>query len=210
MTQKPFLLSLLIILVGACNQGETGKPRAVASFTLPMPPGWEVETISIPIDFARSIDYKGQEDIRFMPGWAVAASNEYWSYCFLWSLQNKPAVKANDIAVNLKAYFTGLISRNIQKNQIPREKLFETETSFTKITTSPGDAETFQGTVHMLDYKKQEPMILNCIVHLRLCPGQNITYLFHELSPRPVGDTVWKRLDELWKGFSCIADTSRK
>jgi hypothetical protein len=79
----------------------------------------------------------------------------------------------------------------------------ETKTAFTKTETLQGDAATFSGTIRMLDYMKQEPITLNCIVHVKTCPGQTNTYLFHELSPRPFTDTVWKSMDQIWSAFTC-------
>ena len=42
--------------------------------------------------FAPSIKYKGVEDIRFTPGWGKAGSEEYWTYAFLWFLDDEPFV----------------------------------------------------------------------------------------------------------------------
>ena len=61
-----------------------------APYTLDTPKGWDVERFLIPIGFAPTISYKGVEDIRFTPGWAKKETDEYWSYAFLWYLDDTP------------------------------------------------------------------------------------------------------------------------
>ena len=191
----------------SCNQKSDSKQKErkllSALYTLPIPWGWETELFSIPIKFAPEIKYKGVEEIRFAPGWSKVSSNEYWTYCFLWCLENKPGIDANILQTNLKAYYTGLINTNIQKGKTYQDKKYETETAFTEIKTENGDLATFSGTIRMLDYMQQEPIILNCIAHLKFCPQQKSTFLFHEISPKPFTDTVWNSLNKIWAGFSC-------
>jgi hypothetical protein len=202
---------LLLILAGviallSCRQNvknKTAHKKPAASYTLPVPQGWGTEFFLIPISFAPQIAYKGVEDIRFAPGWAKAGSNEYWTYCFLWALENNPAIDTATIAHNLKAYYTGLINSNISKNKIPASTVVETVTAFEKVPAATGDVATFKGTIHMLDYMQQEPVTLNCMVHLKSCPGQSGTYVFHKVSPKPFTDSVWKSLDKIWAGFEC-------
>jgi hypothetical protein len=114
-----------------------------------------------------------------------------------------PIINTDTIRAYLKEYYTGLISSNIEKRKIPRDKIFEPVIAMEKVKATHEDMETFSGTVHMLDYMLQEPIMLNCIIHVRTCPSQKDLYVFHELSPKPVTDPVWKGLDELWMGFEC-------
>jgi hypothetical protein len=208
---------LVLILAGlamllACRQNK--KSKAVnkipeAAYTLPYPQGWGTELFSIPIQFAPQIAYKGVEDIRFAPGWAKAGSNEYWTYCFLWALENNPAVDAATIDHNLKAYYTGLINSNSSKNKIAANAVVETVTAFGKVPTAAGDVATFKGTIHMLDYMQQQPITLNCMVHLKSCSEQSGTYIFHKISPKPFTDSVWRSLDKIWADFECNSKGSK-
>lgn len=205
MTKKLLLLFTCISII-SCSQNsttKTNKPGPVASYTLPFPQGWDTEIFSLPAAFAPSITYKGVEDIRFAPGWAKAGNNEYWTYGFLWSLEDSVEINAKIIERNLKAYYTGLISSNTQKTKILSGSIPETKTTFDKIETAEGDAATFSGTIRMLDYMKQEPITLNCIVHLKHCSQQKNIYLFHELSPKPFTDSVWRSVRQIWMGFAC-------
>ncbi len=174
-----------------------------APYALDFPKGWDVERFLIPIEFAPSIPYKGIEDIRFTPGWGNAKTEEYWSYAFLWYLDGKPNITAENTAANLKAYYTGLIGRNIEPRKIPAEKVFPVKTAIKAVKTAAGDIKTFNGKIDMLDYMEQKPITLNCIVHIKLCPGKNNTFVFTEISPQPYNHKVWEAFGQLWGSFNC-------
>ena len=178
---KNLLLLFIFISLLSCSQNSNTKGKktiSTPSYTLPFPQGWETEIFSLPATFAPAITYKGVEDIRFAPGWSKVGSNEYWTYCFLWCLEDSIHIDAKIIESNLEGYYTGLIASNIQQNKITPNIIIETETSFEKVKTDSGDAETFKGTIRMLDYMKQEPVTLNCIVRLKKCPNKLILTSF--------------------------------
>ena len=204
--KKIFIGALMLMAMSACSQTPRSEFNAETynpAYTLTVPEGWGVERFEIPIEFAPSIPYKGVEDIRFAPGWSDARSNEYWTYAFLWALKGKPETNSQTIEKNITAYYNGLVGRNIDKRMIPAEKLVPVKVSIKKVDTDKQDLQTFSGTIDMLDYMEQKPMTLNCIVHLKLCGDQNRTYLFYEISPKSLTDSVWKKLDQLWNTFDC-------
>ena len=175
----------------------------VAPYTFTFPKGWDYERFLIPIEFAPQISYKGIEDIRFTPGWGKVKTDEYWTYAFLWYLDDTPKTNAKIVENNLKAYYTGLVGRNIVSRKIPADKLVTVKTEIKKVKTDKGDLKTFNGTIYMLDYMEQKPITLNCIVHLKSCAGQNKTFIFNEISPKPYSDNIWQSLNKLWTNFSC-------
>lgn len=77
------------------------------------------------------------------------------------------------------------------------------KTNFKKVKTQKGDLKTFKGSIEMIDYMANKPITLNCKVHLKSCLGQNKTFVFYEISPKPYNQIVWQSLDELWIEFSC-------
>ena len=105
---------------------------------------------------------------------------------------------------NLQAYYTGLISVN--GRNIPSEKLIPVVTSFKEAKKDKGDLNTYAGTIKMVDYMGQNPIVLNCKVHLKSCPGENKTFIFYELSPQPLSHNIWLSLDKLWLDFKCKKD----
>ncbi|WP_462252209.1 hypothetical protein [Ferruginibacter sp.] len=174
-----------------------------APYNLPIPKDWTIERFLIPISFAKQIPYKGVEDIRFTPGWAKAKSDEYWTYAFLWWLDDNPETDAKIIAENLKAYYTGLFKINTDSTKIPAGKIIPVTTSFKEATTDKGDVKTYTGTIEMNDYMQLKPITLNCIAHLKFCEEDNKTILFYELSPQPFTHSIWLSLNQLWLDFKC-------
>ena len=209
------LIITLLFLTHLSTFGQTTKvefdgKKWDAPYTLDMPKGWGVERFLIPIEFAPQIPYKGVEDIRFTPGWGNVKSEEYWTYVFLWYLDDDPETTAKIVEKNLKAYYAGLVESNIVPRKIPASKLVPVKTAIKQVKSGNGDLKTFRGTIYMLDYMEQKPMTLNCIVHLKSCQGQNKTYIFYEISPRPYSDNIWQILNQLWTGFSCGKDPGTK
>jgi hypothetical protein len=181
-----------------------------APYELNAPQDWGIERFLIPIEFAPQIPYKGVEDVRFTPGWGKPTSDEYWSYAFLWYLDGSPTTNEKIIEGNLNSYYTGLIGRNITRRKIPAEKIFPVNASIKEVITENGDRKTYRGTIEMLDYMEQKPIVLNCVVHLKSCSEQNRTFILHEISPKPLKDNVWRNLERLSEDFKCIATVKLK
>ncbi len=173
------------------------------TYLLPVPKGWSREVFSLPPDFAKQIRFKGVEELRFFPGWGDEKTEDYWSYAFLWWLEGNPDLDAASLQDNLKILYSGLIERNVVQRKIPREKLFPVEVKIHIIKTSAGDLKTFEGTVHMLDYLQQLPMILNLRIHIRDCTDKTHTSIFLEISPKSFDHPNWLQLDKLYGDFEC-------
>jgi hypothetical protein len=203
------LAIIILSLFSVTIYGQEIKPefdghKWEAPYTLPIPKDWTIERFLIPIGFAPQIPYKGVEDIRFTPGWSKGNSDDYWSYAFLWYLEGKVKVDTRIIDRNLKSYYTGLIGVN--GRSIPAEKLIPVVVSFKKIRKDNGDLKTYIGTIKMVDYMTQKPITLNCKAHLKSCLGENKTFIFYELSPKPLSHNIWLSLDKLWLDFKCKKD----
>jgi hypothetical protein len=110
-------------------------------------------------------------------------------------------MNAASIDSNLTAYYTGLVAINGQA--IPKEKIIPVVSSFKETTTDKGDTKTFTGTIKMLDYMTQQPILLHAKAHVKSCPGQDKTVVFYELSPQAFPHRVWKSLHQLWVDFNC-------
>lgn len=199
------ILSLISVAIyGQETKSEFEGHKWLAPYTLLAPKDWGIERFLIPIGFAPQIPYSGIEDIRFAPDWAQVDSDEYWSYAFLWYLDGDIKMDCAIIEHNLKAYYAGLIT--INGNKIPLEKIIPVEVSFKEVRTDTNDLKTFAGTIRMLDYMNQKPIVLNCKVHLKSCSGENKTFVFYELSPKPISHNIWQSLDKLWYDFKCKKD----
>jgi hypothetical protein len=172
-------------------------------YQLPVPEGWSVERFSLPPDFAKQLKLSGVEELRFFPGWGDSTSEEHWSYTFLWWLEGNQNIDAAFVQENLTTLYSGLLDRNIKPRKIPAEKLYPVTVKMKDIKTAAGDVKTFEGTANMLNYIKQEPMILNIIVHVKNCSDKTHSSLFFEISPKPFTHPVWEKMNKLNADFSC-------
>lgn len=208
---KTTLILPVLFFIFSCGEANKPEPKpantpAVANkpadpYFLPVPEGWTVEQFPIPIEFAPQVPYKGQEILRFTPGWGDTASAQHWSYFFLWWLEDNPSPDTVALQQHLTDYYNGLVGRNITQRKIPAEKLVTTKVSITKETAATGDLQTYTGTIYMLNYLKQTPITLHCRIHERKCG--NHTALFFEISPREASDPIWEAFGKILSGFTC-------
>jgi hypothetical protein len=75
-----------------------------------VPEGWKSETIPFPLEFAPSLAHRGVEELRFAPGMFDAAAPGYWSYAFVWWLEDPELQDAASLGAELTAYFRGLLT----------------------------------------------------------------------------------------------------
>ena len=209
MKNRSLLLLFAVSFISSCNSTPEKKQKeekaTSAEYSLPLPDKWGKEIFPIPINFAPQINYKGHEEIRFAPGWGDSTKTDYWTYAFLWCLDDDPNISDSTIENNLRYYYDGLVRSNSQQFHISNSMMIATETSFEKIASENGDLQTFKGTVKMLDYMRRKPQVLNSIVHLKSCSAVHKYIVFHEVSPKPITDPVWTGLNKLWSGFECGA-----
>lgn len=106
-------LTLLLLLSWslACATKPSEPPETAPSGTdarWPIPAGWKHETFPLPPGFAPDFPYKGSEDLRFMPGWSNPDAPDFWSYDFVWWLDEPPTFDAPSLADAFTIYFRGL------------------------------------------------------------------------------------------------------
>ncbi|HEY0060168.1 MAG TPA: hypothetical protein VGB56_13615, partial [Flavisolibacter sp.] len=176
----------------------------VPPYNLFTPRGWTEERFPIPIDFAPQIGQKGVEDVRFAPGWADPKSDEYWSYAYLWWLEGIKDFDAATLQNYLKDYYNGLVTRNVSERNIPAGKVIPTEIAIKRIKAAQGDKSTFEGSISMLDYMTQRPMVLHYRVRVRHCAAQDRTAVLVELSPKVYTHAVWMDLEKISNRLECV------
>ena len=208
--QMKSVITILVCLTSLITFGQTASVEFDgahwnAPYTLAVPFGWGVERSLIQKEFAPQVPFKGIEDIRFAPGWGNANSEQYWSYGFLWYLDESPTISGEVIEKNLTAYYTEQLAKEIQEQKIPARKILPVKTWITELASQDAEEKTYYGAIAMLDYMVQKPISLNCIVHVKMTSERNKTFLFFEVSPQPLNDKVWQSLDQLWQDFDAAA-----
>ena len=183
-----------------------GNPMAFnAPYTFGIPNGWHIERTLFPPPFAPDIKLKGIEEIRFPPGWGVAASHEYWSMAYLFWLNKNQAINADVLKEMLTTYFDGLVitGGGAVPHNIPKDKLIPTKVSIQKKQPEADDIETYSGTINMLDYMAMKPMTLNFMIHVKSCDDKNHFPVFAEASLKPFSDPLWNDLKSMKQHFVC-------
>ena len=191
-------LLLLFSLFSLTSFGQ--RADVEVPYELPTPKGWGTEKIPFPINFAPSIDYKGVEEIRFMPNWANKDSANYWSYVFVWYLDGITVFEPSVLEEKMKIYYEGLAA--IVKS-VPREKLIPVIAKFKYDPMPKGQNRDFTGTIEMLDYMTATKQVLYAKIHSAVVPTENRSLVWFELSPQSFTHPLWKDLEKIRKEAKC-------
>lgn len=175
----------------------------IAPYQISSTDGWGIERFPIPIEFAPQIPYHGVEDVRFAPGWGDQKSEGYWSYTYLWWLDGEQRIDAGALQEHLQSYYAGLVGRNISQRKIPANKVIPTRVKITTLKPGQEYPGKYSGTINMLDYMTQQPIVLNFVAQVRNCSSQNHTAVFIEISPKPYEHEIWKSLNRIVETFEC-------
>jgi hypothetical protein len=157
----------------------------------PIPAGWKHETFSLPPEFAPTLPYQGTEDLRFMPGFSSQAAPDFWSYDFVWWLDQRPPFDATSLAGTLTIYFRGLATA------VGGSKYHLDPARYRAVLTAvpASDPPRLTGQVFTYDpFATGLPLTLNVEAELRSCPSSKQTAIVVALSPKAAADSVWKSL----------------
>ncbi|MFN0243542.1 MAG: hypothetical protein ACKVWV_11675 [Planctomycetota bacterium] len=197
------------LLLSACSSGRNATPAVdspahatepSSDFDWPVPVGWAQETIPFPLDFAPELPYRGLEELRFAPGFFTTSADTYWSYAFVWWIEDPPSFEPSSISAALREYFRGLaLAVGKDKFSMDPER-FQVELA----PKSEGGREVLVGQVHSYDpFVTGEPIVLNVEVSRRSCPRAAHTAILFLLSPKSMDDAVWTELRACGSALHC-------
>ena len=126
-----------------------------------------------------------------MPGFSSPTAPDYWSYEFVWWLDERAHVDATSIAAALTTYFRGLCAAVGASNYE-----FDSSRYRADLTAVPGSAPPrLAGQVFTYDaFETGLPITLNVEVELRPCPESRQIAIVVVLSPQDTTDAVWETL----------------
>ncbi len=152
---------------------------------------WGKEIFHFPLHFAPTIDYDGIEEVVFPKNWINPDSTNFWSYVFVWSLENQDEVTPKELEKTLKLYFDGLMEV-VNKN--PEAKIKPTRARF-HLNKNPSDSIFVSGSLTIFDaFATQQPLDLNARVYSKFCSGDGKRILLFRFSPKPFDHAVWELL----------------
>jgi hypothetical protein len=163
-------------------------------FVWEVPAGWRTETIPFPLAFAPSLKHRGLEELRFSPGMMKPSEADFWSYAFVWWLEDEQAPSAAALEKELVVYFRGLsevVGKDKYKFDPARFKAhFRQSNGFIVGQIDSYDAFT-----------TGKPITLNFRAHASSC-GKN-TALAVAISPAELKAPIWTDLNALTAKFRC-------
>ena len=161
-----------------------------ADFDLPLYDGWGKETISIPLSFAPEIKLSGIEELRFSPGMFSEEEQDYWSYLFVWWLEEDQLPKES-LEENLGKYFTGLAA------EIASFKKIKASGTTYKVSLE-NNAQSIFGRSSIVEKGLiSEIPELNIKIDQYHCEPQKRLAVVFELSPKPFEHLNWQILSKL-------------
>jgi tetratricopeptide (TPR) repeat protein len=152
---------------------------------------WGKEIFHFPIHFATEIPLEGLEEVVFPKNWRNPDSTDFWSYVFVWGLDNKKATTANELEATLKPYFDGLMK---VVNDDKEVEMIKTIAHFQK-NNSLEDNVDFTGKLTIFDaFATNEPLNLNARVFSNYCEEKGKLILLFQFSPLGFSEHVWDKL----------------
>ncbi|WP_299221970.1 hypothetical protein [uncultured Aquimarina sp.] len=188
----PFFIIILLVFI-QCNKQDTSINLLSA------PDNWRKETIEFPLSFAPSLNYKGTEYVRFAPGWGKQDSKEYFSYAFLWYLDEDPKLSTNTLESELEIYFNGLVQAVSEPNSQSLNNLPKAKAFFEKI-----DDQSYAGKVLTYDpFTTKKEVNLNIVVRHTPCKKIDKYLVIFRISPQQIDHPVWEKLNEVVVNVAC-------
>lgn len=157
---------------------------------------WRSEQLSFPIKFAPSLDYKGMEEVRFAKGWGTKDSDEFWTYTFLWYLDQDPAITAKAIETDIEAYFDGLMKLVSGRTDLPQANVVFVPDASAK-TAYSGKAKFFDA------FFTKDIQELNIKAVAGYCAKTKKHTVLFTFSPQEFDHNVWKTLDTITLTVDC-------
>lgn len=205
------LLPGFILILAAASAGAAGpssgeaQPRAASDdgFSWPVPAGWRKETIPFPLEFAPDLKHQGVEELRFGPGFSHPQESDFWSYDFVWRLDDESVVDEKTLADELTRYFRGLnMTVGGKKYGFDKERFKSSVAAVPAPEGSP--AAAFRGRVESYDaFATGKPIILNVEMSRETCPDGKRRFVTFAISPQAEDAPVWKSLREETAAFRC-------
>lgn len=176
-------------------------------YAIKIPEKWRSERIPFPLDFAKDLDYKGVEELRFAPGMFKPDADDYFSYVFLFWLEGSRTVDAKSLESDLRRYCRGLCA-TVAKG---RKLEFDLSTISVKATKRDGkaklageDADSFHAKIDWFDpFTTGKPLTRHLEVWSRSADAGKRTCLFSLASPKEKSAPVWEALRKIKADFTC-------
>lgn len=152
---------------------------------------WGKEFFHFPLHFAPGIPFEGVEEVVFPENWIKPDSADFWSYVFVWELDNKKEISAGELERTLKLYFDGLMA---VVNDDKDAEMIKTKANFIKKPNSD-DGVDLVGSLTVFDaFATNKPLQLKAKMFSNYCERREKLILHFQFSPQEFEHPVWDLL----------------
>ena len=152
---------------------------------------WGKEFFHFPLHFAPEIPFEGVEEVVFPKNWIKPDSADFWSYVFVWELDNKKEITPGELERTLKRYFDGLMG---VVNDDKEAEMIKTKASFKK-NINPFEKADLIGELTIFDaFATNDALTLNAKMFSNYCEDRGKLILHFQFSPQEFEHSVWDLL----------------
>jgi hypothetical protein len=196
-------MNCLLVLAVACAAAQESE----TPYTFTAPEGWRQERIPFPLGFAKDLEYKGHEDLRFAPGMFKAEAADYFSYAFVLWIDGKMSFEPRSLEKDLLKYYKGLCG-SVAKGKKLDLDLSKIAVQVTKqdrkVSLGGEEAELLHARIDWYDpFVTGKPLTLHLEIWARSADAGKRSCLFALASPQEKSAPVWDTLRKIQSGFTC-------
>ena len=172
-------------------------PPELQKFAIKKPtPEWAGERIKLPPGFAPKLGLKGIEEILFAPGMFKAEAKDFFTYVFLFALEQKPVLTAAVLRKELLVYYTGLSRARMNDPKLDVSKFSVKLEPLKENDVTPKGAmnvKSFRAEVVWLEpFTTKKMQTLHFELQTWQYKGSANQYLFVSASPQKRAAAIWK------------------
>jgi len=176
-------------------------------YSLPSPEGWAKERMPFPLGFAKDLDHKGVEDLRFAPGMFKPEAPDYFSYAFLMWLEGSVPFDPASLEKDLLKYYKGLCSAvaSSRKLELDLSKIaVKVDRQDKKGRLGGEEADLSHARIDWYDpFTTGKPLTLHVEIWTRSADGGKRSCLLAIASPKEKTAPIWESLRKIQAGFTC-------
>lgn len=199
------LLAIALSTVGLSGASAQDAPPQ-DDLRLDAPAGWSGEQIALPPAFARDMQLKGIEVIRFAPGMFDAKSASFFSYVLVFRVASEPELNQEVLHREILAYYRGLSKAVLNgRNSDLAPPDFTLQLTATKSQTEvprPPGMTSFHGELKWLEpFVTRQPQTLQLDFETWQDVEAKHRYLLIMASPQADTAPIWTTMRKIRASF---------
>ena len=189
MNKIRILLFGILIIIASSLIGQEEKNE-----NLLITDNWGKEVFTFPISFAKSLPYIGVEEAYFPKSWGRKDSSTFWTYAFVWDINQTNKLTENELEDQLKIYFDGLLT-GVNRE---KDKKIRKTSALLKRREETTNSNSFVGKIRIYDaFRTLKPLTLNVLVDQFLCAKEKSSVVVFKFSPQEFNHDVWRILHNI-------------